>query len=706
MQFDPSSTARFPKRGWSWCVAAVLAVLLFAAPAFAADPPGRVGRVGELQGQAWLYSPQDGEWIGAVRNRPLTGGDRLATDPGARAELRIGSTALRLDGGSELEVMQLDDAVVRVMLHGGRVAVRLRSADAAGEFELFTAGGRFTADRPGQYRVERYNDTDVVAVRSGQALFQTADNGAAVPAGQRAEIWRDPATRVAFGPVDGDAFSDWVAVRERADDRAAASRFVSPEMTGAEDLDAYGRWQNEPDYGALWLPHGVAADWAPYRYGHWAWVAPWGWTWVDDAPWGFAPFHYGRWVNVRGAWGWSPGAYVARPVYAPALVAWVGGPQAGFSVSLGGAPAVGWFPLGPREVYVPGYRVSPGYVRNVNFAHVPNLRDAGAIVDRPDWFVQQHRYMNRDVPNALTIVPAAIVARRQPVAPSVLAFPGASGGFGGAVGGGPRNGGGDRDRPGWRGGPDPRGGPPAPGSAPAFGVVAAPPVDAPSQRRRFDDPRPGQRYGNAPGATFEPPPPRSSGGDHSGAPPPRPGRWAGEGGDPLRSTPWPQPGAGRAVAPSLPQPQLQPQPPNGMPGAERAPPWRERDRDRDRDAGARGGFAPPTAPNAELPPMRRIQPVPRSTPDRAPFERPMPAPTLMMPTPMPAPAAPIAMPRAPAMPPPAAPIALPRPPEFRAPEPRPFERRVEPGGAPPGAQPGGPRERHDVRDMMRGERQR
>ena len=57
---------------------------------------------------------------------------------------------------------------------------------------------------------------------------------------------------------------------------------------------------------AVWYPN-VYPGWAPYREGHWAWVEPWGWTWVDDAPWGFAPFHYGRWVNVGGRWGWVPG---------------------------------------------------------------------------------------------------------------------------------------------------------------------------------------------------------------------------------------------------------------------------------------------------------------------------------------------------------------------------------------------------------------
>ena len=122
-----------------------------------------------------------------------------------------------------------------------------------------------------------------------------------------------------------------------------------------------------PDYGEIWVPRGVAVGWAPYRYGHWVWIAPWGWTWVEAEPWGFAPFHYGRWVFVNDYWGWVPGPVVVRPVYAPALVAFVGGGGASFSVSFGGGfEGVAWFPLGPRDVWVPGYRCSPRYFQNIN----------------------------------------------------------------------------------------------------------------------------------------------------------------------------------------------------------------------------------------------------------------------------------------------------------------------------------------------------
>ena len=129
-------------------------------------------------------------------------------------------------------------------------------------------------------------------------------------------------------------------------------------MTGWEDLDDYGVWRNEAEYGAVWFPTRVEAGWAPYRYGRWTWVRPWGWTWVDDAPWGYAPFHYGRWVNVGNRWGWYPGRYAGRPVWAPALVGWIGQPGWNVSISTGPVerrrlvPAVALRPL-PALVRAP-----------------------------------------------------------------------------------------------------------------------------------------------------------------------------------------------------------------------------------------------------------------------------------------------------------------------------------------------------------------
>jgi len=385
----------------------------------AIDPPGRVGRIADVQGQVWLYHPEDGEWMAAERNRPLTTGDRLATDGDARVEVRIGSTTWRLDGGTEVEVLRLDDERMVLKLHEGSLAVRLRSREQADGFELLTGEGRFTVKRPGRYRFDRRDETSFATVLSGQAYYETQSNALSVYAGQRAEFWIDGSggPQYSLFEPERDGFSAWVAERDRADDRGASTRYVSPEMTGAEDLDRYGSWQDHPEYGALWVPRVIAPGWAPYTTGRWVWVAPWGWTWVDEAPWGFAPFHYGRWVYVGSSWCWAPGTYVRRPVYAPALVAWIGGANFSIGVSVGSGPAVGWVPLAPREVYVPYYRVSPGYVRNVNVTHVTNITNITTIVNNPQQAVEGRDFRNRKFPHAVTVVPASTFTTRQPVAP-------------------------------------------------------------------------------------------------------------------------------------------------------------------------------------------------------------------------------------------------------------------------------------------------
>ena len=427
MMFDKALSASDPGQQRLRALRALLAtglvmcLALFVHSAHAQnDPPGRVARLSEVNGQVWLLSADSDEWVSAVRNQPVTTGDRLATEAGARAELQVGSTTLRVDASSELEVARLDDDHLSLQLHSGGAYARLRDSAEAGEFDLTTDAGRFRALRAGRYRFDRLGNSSHLTVYDGQAVYEGQNSALTVNPGQHAEFWID-ANNVAQYAMSGpynDAFAAWINERDRAVvAQAPAYQYVSPEMTGAEDLDRYGTWEQTPEYGVLWAPSVVAVDWAPYRAGHWAWVRPWGWTWVDDAPWGFAPFHYGRWVRYRERWCWTPGQRVVRPVYAPALVAWVGGPSVSVSVRVGGGPgpAVGWFPLAPREVYVPSYRVSPRYVQNINITHVRNVTVINNVYRNPG---AQRDFANRGLPNALTVVPASVMTGRQPVAPA------------------------------------------------------------------------------------------------------------------------------------------------------------------------------------------------------------------------------------------------------------------------------------------------
>ena len=123
----------------------------------------------------------------------------------------------------------------------------------------------------------------------------------------------DPEYQVVYASArDGwDNFNDQRdAFLERA--QSNVGRYVSPDINGAEDLDAYGRWGYDPAYGNVWTPN-VPPTWAPYQDGQWVWEDYYGWTWVDYDPWGWAPFHYGSWYMRPGfGWTWFPGVRYGR----------------------------------------------------------------------------------------------------------------------------------------------------------------------------------------------------------------------------------------------------------------------------------------------------------------------------------------------------------------------------------------------------------
>ncbi|MCK9986762.1 MAG: hypothetical protein AzoDbin1_03234 [Azoarcus sp.] len=382
-----------------------------ASGAVLADPPSRAGRLSAVEGEVALRRDSSRDWASAAVNLPVTTGDEIATESDARAELRIGSSVLRLDQATSVEVLRLDDERIRVRLKEGSVAMRIRSSDREDAIEVETRDGVAVPAAPGQYRVDFVDSGTLVSNHRGHIDFRTDDRHVGVTEGRRAQIWNDGPTDVQWDEPDEDNFMEWSFARDQRDDRIARNKYVSPEMTGAEDLYDYGDWREYDDYGPVWFPRDVPYGWAPYRYGRWVSIAPWGWTWVDDAPWGFAPFHYGRWVRIRGVWAWVPGRYIARPVYAPALVGWIGTP--GVSITFtSGLPNVSWFPLAPREVYVPHYRYSPTYVRQVNITHVTNVIEIDRVVKTP----RQVRYAFRDRSEAVTRVSERILRAPRPVA--------------------------------------------------------------------------------------------------------------------------------------------------------------------------------------------------------------------------------------------------------------------------------------------------
>ena len=411
---------------------AVLVGLLVSVAAIGAraddDPPGRAVEISYMSGQISVQPGGVNDWVAATINRPLTTADRVWADQNSRTELDLGTAVLRLDSETSLTLSNVDDQTAQFELDQGALNLHLRRLYDGQIYEVDTPNLAFTVTKPGDYRfdVDPNNDTTTVTVWQGDGEANGQGNGVRVRSGQSATFSNGTSSDNQIARAPGfDGFDDWCRVRDQREDNSASARYVSPDMVGSEDLDEYGSWRTVPSYGAVWVPTSVQPGWAPYRYGHWVWVDPWGWTWVDDAPWGFAPCHYGRWVYTGGYWAWAPGPIAPRPVYAPAMVAWVGGSNWGVSVAVGGGPAVGWFPLGYGEPYVPGYHVSRGYFERVN---VTNTRITNITYVTNNYYnnrtnVTRIRYVNRAVPGAMTAVSTDVMIHSQPVGRSNLRLP-------------------------------------------------------------------------------------------------------------------------------------------------------------------------------------------------------------------------------------------------------------------------------------------
>ena len=380
-----------------------------------ADPPERIGRLGYMSGSVSMQPAGVEDWVPAVRNRPITTGDQVWVDDGARAEIHVGSTALRLGSQTAFQFLNLDDQMMQIRLSSGSLNVHVRYLDDNQSLEVDAPNMAFSILRPGDYRIDAQPDaqTTLVTVRGGNGEITGGGQAFSLHPREQAAVTGDQSINYnVYGAPDPDDWDRWCMDRERREDHSPSLRYMHPEMAGYEDLDENGYWRNSP-YGQVWVPNNVPPGWAPYHYGHWAWIHPWGWTWVDDADWGFAPFHYGRWAYWGGNWAWIPGPVAERPVYAPAQVAWVGGPRFGVSMSFGGG-AVAWVPLGPREVYVPPYEVSPTYLSRVNNSNtVVNNINVTNIYNTTN--VTTVNYVNARAPNAVVAMSTQAMGSAQSV---------------------------------------------------------------------------------------------------------------------------------------------------------------------------------------------------------------------------------------------------------------------------------------------------
>ena len=407
---------------WSAVLGVALATIALSIRSIAQDqddPPGRVARLGYLQGSVSFPARGRNGLGGAVPNRPMTTGDQLWTDKDSRAEVQLGSAVIRLAPTTGFSFLNLDDDTVQIQLTSGAINIRCDGWATNDDFEIDTPNQAFSVFQPGHYRVEASADgnytVDQRTRRRRPSHGRRADLRRCTPGreARSAEPTRCTPMSSRFADPTNLITGPRIAItatifRVRRSICRAMSLVMTISMTMA--TGATIRTTGTSGFPTRLRPAGL-----PITTGHWDWISPWGWTWVDDSSWGYAPFHYGRWVSVGGRWGWVAGPVAVQAVYAPALVVFIGGGPGGFGGN------VGWFPLGPREVYVPSYHVSQAYVNRVNISNttvnvtqVTNVYNTTIIHNTTN--ITNITYANRNVQGAVMVVPQHAFVSAQPVA--------------------------------------------------------------------------------------------------------------------------------------------------------------------------------------------------------------------------------------------------------------------------------------------------
>jgi hypothetical protein len=398
-------------------------VVRAAAPVSAAPPSGRVGQVSLLSGKVGFRGLGDTTWTNAQINDPIAGGVSLRTDPQARAVIRFGSDTIALAEGTEIAIASLNERAAELAISQGRVDLDIPQLGKGETVQIdFSRGGVWLL-QPGRYDISTGSGDQPpwIAAFTGRARFVRGGADIAIKAGDRVLLTGSGAAAVTTETASADEFAVWCGTHAIDEIRLAAPYYVSPAITGFDALDAAGSWIANGKFGQVWVPDALPADWAPYRAGHWRWLAPWGWSWIDDQPWGFAPSHYGRWAYLNQHWMWVPGKYTAHPVYAPAVVAFLGTPGVGLSYAEGSGPAVAWFPLAPGEAYWPSYSADLDYIRGLNAGNISDLGIVQLQTDgEPPAEITNGRFANRQF---ASVVPRPVFVAGQAVLPAMLQLP-------------------------------------------------------------------------------------------------------------------------------------------------------------------------------------------------------------------------------------------------------------------------------------------
>ena len=163
-----SFSKHFLQGSWALQTATVLAAVAFLTAAFSPvakaqdqdDPPGRVARLGYMEGSISFQPAGENEWVEAVPNRPMTTGDKLWSDHDSRAEVQLGSAMIDLAPNTGFSFLNLDDRTIQLEGTSGAISIRVWNLDQDNVFEIDTPNQAFTVTEPGRYRVESSENGD------------------------------------------------------------------------------------------------------------------------------------------------------------------------------------------------------------------------------------------------------------------------------------------------------------------------------------------------------------------------------------------------------------------------------------------------------------------------------------------------------------------------------------------------------------------
>ena len=371
-----------------------------------AEAVPNAARIQRVEGEVALNNSDAGdtqtdEWVSATANQPFSVGDRIYTRDNSRASLAFtGRNFARLNPNTSLDVLALEDRRTQLALRDGSAVFDVGYLNSGDLFEVATPYGAVDFQQPGLYNVGIDNGQVLISVLSGLAQVVGLGGSGEISKGELLTLVGTTAADVVLSQIDGrDAgylvddyygyqypqyydgryrdYNSYLSDPYYFDPyrRNVSYQYVNSYIPGLYDLDYYGDWRNLDTHGYAWAPR-VDSGWMPYQAGYWYTDYPYGPTWVSTEPWGYAPYHYGRWTFVGDRWYWVPDRTNEQPVYSPALVAFIPFDE----------NQIGWVPLGPGDVYVPRYYNTtwePYYLTR------DNLRQ---------------RVVNLDVPGAVTVV--------------------------------------------------------------------------------------------------------------------------------------------------------------------------------------------------------------------------------------------------------------------------------------------------------------